>query len=74
METDFSYETPSFFLSMEDTRKLFIHRRMLRHAFVTQMQTFLKRAVALRGRGLLLGLRTDTPPGQILVSFLRSWP
>ena len=72
-ETDFNYETPSFFLSMEDTRKLFIHPRTLRHAFVTEMQAFLKRtARSLSEAGIYYqAVSTDMAPGQVLASFLR---
>lgn len=72
-ETDFNYETPSFFLSMEDPRKLFVHPRPLRHAFVTEMQAFLQRtARSLSEAGIYYqGVRTDMAPGQVLATFLR---
>jgi hypothetical protein len=39
-EIDFNYDAPSFFVSMEDTRRLFVHPRTLRSAFVTEMRAF----------------------------------
>ncbi|MBI3180137.1 MAG: DUF58 domain-containing protein [Deltaproteobacteria bacterium] len=73
-EIDFPYENPSIFASMEDERKLFIHPRTLRHAFVTEMQRFLSdtaRVMAEIGVDYHL-LSTRDPPAHMLGTFLRS--
>ncbi|OGQ90624.1 MAG: hypothetical protein A2289_02005 [Deltaproteobacteria bacterium RIFOXYA12_FULL_58_15] len=40
-ERDFPYDNPSLFASMEDDRRLFVHPRTLRSAYVAEMQKFL---------------------------------
>lgn len=74
MEIDFNYDTPSLFLSMEDSRRLFIHPRTLRHAFTVEMRAFLERtARALSEAGIYYHpVRTDEPPAQALGAFLRN--
>ncbi len=73
VEIDFPYENPSIFASMEDERRLFIHPRTLRHAFVTEMQRFLKdtaRGMAEIGVDYRL-VSTRELPAHVLGTFLR---
>jgi uncharacterized protein (DUF58 family) len=72
-ELSFPYENPSFFLSMEDERKLFVHPRTLRQTFIAEMQKFLKeiaRRMAEAGIDYHL-VNTALPPAQVLGGFLR---
>jgi len=73
VEIDFPYENPSTFVSMEDDRRLFVHPRTLRNAYVREMREFLTRTSrALREAGIdYREVRTDADPAQVLGSFLR---
>jgi uncharacterized protein (DUF58 family) len=72
-ELDFTYESPALFASMEDNRKLFVHPRTLRAAFVEEMKRFMSRTE----RGLAEAgidyhrIETGTPAAQALGAFLR---
>lgn len=72
-EIDFPYENPSLFVSMEDERRLFVHPRTLRTAYVTEMQKFL----ADTGRQMAEAgidyhqIDTREPAAQVLGRFLR---
>ncbi|HET6344488.1 MAG TPA: DUF58 domain-containing protein, partial [Myxococcota bacterium] len=72
-EVDFAYDTPSFFVSMEDTRRLFVHPRTLRSAFVNEMRAFLTRTARALSEASIFyhAVHTDTPPAQALAAFLR---
>ncbi len=72
-ELDFNYEAPSYFASMEDERRLFIHPRMLRQTFATEMRRFIEdtsRHLA-SAKVIYHQVLTSTPPAQTLASFLR---
>lgn len=73
VEIEFPYENPSTFVSMEDDRKLFIHPRTLRNAYVKEMRAFLERTSrSLREAGIdYREVRTDNDPAQVLGAFLR---
>jgi uncharacterized protein (DUF58 family) len=73
-EIDFNYDAPSFFVSMEDTRRLFVHPRTLRSAFVNEMRAFLTRTARALSEASIFyhPVHTDTPPAQALAAFLRS--
>jgi uncharacterized protein (DUF58 family) len=73
-EIDFPYESPARFASMEDTRKLFIHPRVLQSAYQKEMRAFLDTTeTTMRGNRIDYHLiRTDTPPQKALASFLRT--
>lgn len=72
-ELEFPYDNPSLFVAMEDTRRLFVHPRTLKQAFVQEMQNFLKRAErAIADVGAYYQLiDTQTPPAEALRLFLR---
>lgn len=73
-ELDFPYESPALFSSMEDARKLFVHPRTLRSAFVSEMQKYLERTQrTLTESGVdYVRVITNTPPAQALGAFLRT--
>jgi hypothetical protein len=73
-EIGFPYESPALFASMEDERRLFIHPRTLRNAYVGEMQRYLERTQrGLRERGVdYQQVLTTTPPAQALGAFLRA--
>ncbi len=73
-ELAFPYENPALFASMEDERRLFVHPRTLRNAFVTEMRKYLERTQ----RGLAeshvdyMRVESTTPPAQALGAMLRA--
>jgi uncharacterized protein (DUF58 family) len=72
-EIEFPYENPSLFHSMEDGRKLFVHPRTLRAAYVEEMKRFLAdvgRRMSEAGIDYHL-VDTREPPSQVLGRFLR---
>lgn len=73
-ELDFPYETPALFSSLEDTRKLFVHPRTLRTAFVSEMKKYLENTQrALTEAGVdYVRVVTSTPPAKALAEFLRT--
>ncbi len=72
-EVEFPYENPSLFVSMEDDRRLFVHPRTLRTAYVEEMQTFLADIGRRMAEAGIDYHRIDThePAAQILGRFLR---
>ncbi|MEZ4272551.1 MAG: DUF58 domain-containing protein [Myxococcota bacterium] len=72
-EIDFPYDNPAFFSSMEDSRRLFVHPRTLRHAYTTEMRRFLSQtARSMSEVGIDYHcVRTDQPAAGILGEFLR---
>lgn len=72
-EVDFNYDTPAFFTSMEDTRRLFVHPRTLRNAFVTEMRAFLARTARSLSEASIYyqPVSTGDPPATVLGTFLR---
>ncbi len=72
-ELEFPYENPSLFVSMEDNRRLFVHPRTLRSAFVAEMATFLDETARRMSEAGIDYQRVDTrePLGQVLGAFLR---
>lgn len=71
-ERDFPFETPSFFASMEDSRRLFVQPRILRAVFVEEMEKFRAQAAvrlaAARVDHQLVW--TDAHPAEQLSAFL----
>ena len=72
-ELEFPYDNPSLFHSMEDDRKLFVHPRTLRTAFVSEMRRFLDDLGRRMAEAGIDYHRVDTrePPAQVLGRFLR---
>jgi uncharacterized protein (DUF58 family) len=72
-EIEFPYESPSLFASMEDARRLFVHPRTLRAAFVTEMTRFLDDTARHMSEAGIDYQRVDTrePLGNVLGAFLR---
>lgn len=73
-ELEFPYEAPSNFVSMEDTRRLFVHPRTLRNTFVEEMRKFIERTARdLSEAGIdYRCVNTSHPPAQVLGEVLRS--
>jgi len=74
LELEFPYENPSTFFSMEDSRQIFLHPRILRASYVREMQQFLEtteRALASAGVDYRR-VRTDENPARVLAEFLRA--
>lgn len=73
VELSFDFETPSFFTSMEDARRVFVHPRALRHAFIQQMRKFLDdTARVLSESGIYYQrITTDASLAHALGTFLR---
>ena len=71
-ELSFPYENPALFVSMEDSRRLFLHPRTLRSRFVKQMQAHLTSTErALRGARIEYWQTVVTEPvTQLLAKFL----
>jgi hypothetical protein len=72
-EIEFPYENPSLFHSMEDTRKLFVHPRTLRAAYVDEMKRFLASTSRQMSEAAIDYHLVDTrePAAQVLGRFLR---
>lgn len=72
-ELDFPFDNPAVFASMEDDRKLFVHPRALRQAFVEEMLAYTSRlAKELSESGVHYRLlRTSDDAAKILGSILR---
>ena len=72
-ELTLPYDTPVLFRSMEDTRRLFVHPRTLRHAYIREMQRFLRNtARQMSEAGVLYRqITTDVPPATVLGELLR---
>jgi uncharacterized protein (DUF58 family) len=71
-ERDFPFETPAFFASMEDTRKMFVQPRLLQKLFVQEMAKH-REALAQRLKGARIDHElawTDTSPSDALGAFL----
>lgn len=73
-ELDFPFENPSLFVSMEDERRLFVHPRVLRQAFIAEMRKFLEQTARTMAE---IGvdyhcIDTRTQPAPALATFLRS--
>jgi uncharacterized protein (DUF58 family) len=73
-ELDFPYESPSTFVSMEDERRLFVHPRTLRHAYVAEMKRFLEGTARMLSEcGIEYRLAdTRSPPALLLGEILRA--
>lgn len=72
-ELEFPYENPSLFVSMEDERRLFVHPRTLRSAFVEEMAKFLNDTARHMSEAGVDYQRINTrePLAQVLGTFLR---
>ncbi len=71
-ERDFPFETPAFFASMEDTRKMFVQPRLLQKLFIQEMAKHRER-VSTRLKAARIDheiVWTDTPPADALGAFL----
>jgi uncharacterized protein (DUF58 family) len=73
-EVNFPYENPSLFVSMEDPRRLFVHPRTLRTAYLEEMRRFIERTSRqLAEAGVDYHcIDTGTPPAAALGLFLRA--
>ncbi len=73
VELSFDFETPSFFASMEDERRVFVHPRALRHAFVQQMRKFIDDTARVLSESGIYYQRVGTEGSlaQALGTFLR---
>lgn len=73
-EIDFPYDNPATFVSMEDDRRLFVHPRTLRNAFIAEMRAFTDRtARQMLEAGIdYRVVDTQYPPTQVLAELLRS--
>jgi uncharacterized protein (DUF58 family) len=74
VEVNFSYENPATFECLEDARRLFVHPRVMKHAFVSEMQKFLENTSrTLNSAGIdYQRVTIDQPVTLVLGSFLRS--
>ncbi len=72
-ELSFPYESPSIFASLEDDRRLLVHPRTLRTAFITKMQEHLARIrlLAMEARADYELIVTDTSPAQAIAELLK---
>ncbi len=72
-ELKFPYENPSTFASMEDKRRLFVHPRSIRSAYVREMEKFLAQMQrTLTEAGVdYVRILTDEPASEALSLFLR---
>ena len=71
-ERDFPFETPAFFSSMEDTRKMFVQPRLMQKLFVQEMAKH-RESVAQRLKGARIDHElawTDAPASDALGAFL----
>lgn len=73
-ELEFPYENPSTFLSMEDPRRLFVHPRTLRNAYVKEMRAFLERTSRTLAEAGVDYQRVSTAenPAHVMAAFLRA--
>jgi len=76
-ETNFPFEEPTLFLSMEEERRLEVHPLRLRQSYLQHMQDFLRDTQAqCRAADVDYALvHTDSPPEAVLVKFFaqRKW-
>ena len=72
-EVDFPYENPTVFASLEDERRLFVHPRTLRSAFLREMERFLAATARLCAEASIDYHRivTATPAAPALAEILR---
>jgi uncharacterized protein (DUF58 family) len=72
-ELEFPYENPSLFVSMEDERRLFVHPRTLRSAFVSEMRRYLDATARQMSEAGVdyHPMVSNTDPAQALAAFLR---
>lgn len=72
-EIRFPFENPSTFASMEDARRLFVHPRSIRSAYVREMEKFLvDMEKSLNESGVdYVRIETDQPLAEALSLFLR---
>ncbi|MEM6531460.1 MAG: DUF58 domain-containing protein [Myxococcota bacterium] len=72
-EIKFPFENPSTFASMEDKRRLFVHPRSIRTAYVREMEKFLEGMErTLNEAGVdYVRIQTDEPADEALSLFLR---
>ncbi len=71
-ERDFPFETPAFFSSMEDARKMFIQPRVLQKVFVQEMTRY-REEVAVRLAAARIDHQlawTDGSPAELLSQYL----
>ncbi|MCC6806191.1 MAG: DUF58 domain-containing protein [Deltaproteobacteria bacterium] len=71
-ERDFPFETPAFFSSMEDSRRMFVQPRVLQKMFVQEMQRY-RQEVAVRLSAARIDHQlawTDGPPAELLSAYL----
>jgi uncharacterized protein (DUF58 family) len=73
-EIEFPYENPSTFVSMEDDRRLFVHPRTLRAAYVSEMKKFLADTARFMAECRIDYRLVDTrqQAGLVLGEFLRA--
>ncbi len=73
-ELDFPYENPSLFASLEDERRLFVHPRTLRTAYVSEMQRYLAHTAKQMSEAAIDYQRvvTSEPAARTLGAFLRT--
>jgi uncharacterized protein (DUF58 family) len=72
-ELSFPYENPSLFASLEDERRLFVHPRTLKQAYLSEMERFLARMARACAEAHIdyHRLETSAPPSQALGEVLR---
>lgn len=72
-ELTFPYESPALFSSLEDERRLFVHPRTLRAAYVAEMERYLEQTRRLCTEAQIdyHRIETSTPPARSLGEFLR---
>ena len=72
-ELSFPFENPAQFASLEDERRIFVHPRTLRAAFVAEMERFLTATARLCAESQIDYHRIDTstPPARALGEVLR---
>lgn len=73
-EIDFPYEDPATFHAMEDSRRLFVHPRTLRAAYVSEMKKFLETTERHMAEAHIDYQRvtTDSLPAHALARFIRA--
>ncbi|MBN1962241.1 MAG: DUF58 domain-containing protein [Deltaproteobacteria bacterium] len=71
-EINFHFENPSIFASLEDERRLFVHPRTLRNAYLNEMKKFLNKTEQLCNEARIdyHHIITSTPPEQTLTQIL----
>ncbi len=72
-ELSFPFEAPAQFASLEDERRVFVHPRTLRQAYVGEMSRFLARTERLCAEAQIdyYRLETSAPPAKALGDVLR---